>query len=157
MARGIFAGIRIEWPSRWFSCCKPFQAEFAYSSAWRDLDWHCTSRCFPAITELLVLFSDVCTKILSQVRYDTIRGAILTCARKPTWVSLIDRTETTTKNCKTEKKLKSKNGYARSNSKSLRNHIVSPEEEKERLQWELLQKKEVLSCLEWKIEWVMEK
>ena len=45
------------------------------------------------------------------IRYDTIRDAILTCARKPTWVSLIYRTETTTKRCKTEK-LKSKNGYA---------------------------------------------
>jgi len=45
--------------------------------------------------------------------YDTIRDAILTCARRPTWVSLIliYRTETTTKKCKTEK-LKSKNGYA---------------------------------------------
>jgi len=46
--------------------------------------------------------------------YDTIRNAILTCVRKPTWVSLIYRTETTTKNnCrpKTEK-VKSKNGYA---------------------------------------------
>ena len=40
--------------------------------------------------------------------YDTIRDAILTYARKPTWVGLIYRTETTTKNCKTEK-LKSKN------------------------------------------------
>ena len=46
----------------------------------------------------------------SMLRYDTIRDAILTCARKPTWVSLIYRTETTTKNCKTEK-LKSKNRY----------------------------------------------
>jgi len=36
-------------------------------------------------------------------RYDTIRDAILTCARKPTSVSLIYRTETTTENCKTEK------------------------------------------------------
>jgi len=36
-----------------------------------------------------------------------IRDAILTCARKPTRISLIYRTETTTKNCKTEK-LKSK-------------------------------------------------
>jgi len=35
------------------------------------------------------------------------RDAILTCARKPTWVSLIYRTETTTKKRKTEK-LKSK-------------------------------------------------
>jgi len=37
------------------------------------------------------------------IRYDTIRDAILTCARKPTWVGLIYRTETTTKNCKTGK------------------------------------------------------
>jgi len=43
--------------------------------------------------------------------------------------------ETTTKNCKTEK-LKSKNSYVSSNSKSLGNHVVSSEEEKERLQWE---------------------
>jgi len=42
--------------------------------------------------------------------------------------------ETTTKKCKTEK-VKSKNGYAQSNIKSLGNHVVSPEEEKERLQW----------------------
>jgi len=33
--------------------------------------------------------------------------------------------------CKTEK-LKSKNGYAHKNSNS---HVVSPEEEKERLRW----------------------
>ena len=44
-------------------------------------------------------------------------------------------TETATKKCKTEK-LKSKNVYARSNSKSLGNNVVSPEKEKERLQWE---------------------
>ena len=37
------------------------------------------------------------------IRYDTIRDVILTCARKPTWVSLIYRTEPTTKRCKTEK------------------------------------------------------
>ena len=41
------------------------------------------------------------------IRYDTIRDAILTRARKPTWVGLIYRTEATTKNYKTEK-LKSK-------------------------------------------------
>jgi len=67
--------------------------------------------------------------------YDTIRDAILTCARKPTRVGLIYRTEPTTKNCKTEK-LQSKNRYVRSNSKSLGNHVVSSEKEKERLQWE---------------------
>ena len=33
------------------------------------------------------------------IRYDTTRDAILTCARKPTWVSLIYRTEPTTKKC----------------------------------------------------------
>ena len=32
--------------------------------------------------------------------------------------------------------------YARSNSKSLGNHVVSPEEEKERLQWEGFAEKE---------------
>jgi len=52
-----------------------------------------------------------CTVIKSGIWYDTIRDAILTCSRKPTWVSLIYPTETTTKKCKTEK-LKSKNGYA---------------------------------------------
>ena len=47
-----------------------------------------------------------------EIRYDTIRDAILTCARKPTRVSLIYRTEPTTKKCKTEKKLKVENRYA---------------------------------------------
>jgi len=46
-----------------------------------------------------------------KIRYDTVRDAVLTCARKPTRVSLIHRTEPTTTKCKTEK-LKSKNGYA---------------------------------------------
>ena len=50
------------------------------------------------------------------------------------------RTETTSENCKTEK-LKSKNRYVRSNSKSLGNHVVSSEEE-ERLQWEGFAEKE---------------
>ena len=39
---------------------------------------------------------------------DTIRDAILTCARKPTCVSLIYRTEPTTKKCKNRKKTKSR-------------------------------------------------
>jgi len=47
----------------------------------------------------------------------------------------------TTKNCKTEK-VKSKNRYARSNSKNLGNHVFRPEEEKERLQWEGFAEKE---------------
>jgi len=50
--------------------------------------------------------------------YDTIRDAILTCARKPTWVSLIYRTETTTKKCKNREKTKTwKTDMLRSNSK----------------------------------------
>ena len=72
------------------------------------------------------------------IRYDTIRDAILTCARKPTLVGLIYRTETTTKICKTEK-LKSKNSLT---VKVWGNHVVSPEEEKERLQWEGFAEKE---------------
>ena len=35
-----------------------------------------------------------------------------------------------------------KTAYARSNRKSLENHVVSPEEEKERLQWEGFAEKE---------------
>ena len=63
------------------------------------------------------------------IRYDTIRDAILTCARKPTWIGLIYHTETTTENCKTEK-LKSKSRYVRSNRKSLGNHVVRSEKRK---------------------------
>jgi len=44
--------------------------------------------------------------------------------------------ETTTKSVKTAEKLKSKTDMLRSDSKSLGNHVVSPEEEKQRLQWE---------------------
>ena len=45
--------------------------------------------------------------------YDMIRDAILTCARKPTWVSLIYRTEPTSKKWKKQKKTKKqKNRYA---------------------------------------------
>ena len=77
----------------------------------------------------------------TQLRYDTIRDAILTCARKPTRVSLIYRTEPTTKKCKTEK-LKVKTDMLTSNSKSLWNHVVSNEEEKERLQSEGFAEKE---------------
>jgi len=47
----------------------------------------------------------------------------------------------TTKNCKTGK-LKSKNGYATSNSESLGNRVVGPGEEKEGLQWEGFAEKE---------------
>ena len=50
----------------------------------------------------------------------------------------------TTKKCKTEKLKSKKTDILRSNSKSLRNHVVSPEEEKERLQQDL-QKRKVLS------------
>ena len=43
-----------------------------------------------------------------------------------------------------------------SNSKSLGNHVVNSEEEKERCGGKDLQNRKVLS-LEWKSEWVMEK
>jgi len=66
---------------------------------------------------------------------------------------LISRTETTTKNCKTEK-LKSKNRYSKSNSKSMGSHVVSPEEEKERLQWEGFAEKGFKSGMKER-EWVM--
>jgi len=52
----------------------------------------------------------------------------------------LNLTETTTKNCKTEK-LKSKSRYVRSNSKSLGNHVVSSREE--RLQSERFAEKKI--------------
>jgi len=64
--------------------------------------------------------------ISHRLRYYTIRDAILTFDRKPTWASLIYRTETTTKKCKTEKV---KTDMLRSNSKILGNHVVSRENE----------------------------
>ena len=62
-------------------------------------------------------------------------------ATQPTASKHWRQTTTTTENCKTES-LKSKNFNAGSNSKSLGNHVVSPEEEKERLQWEGFAEKE---------------
>ena len=73
--------------------------------------------------------AEYCDQSACESRYDTIRDAILTCAQKPTWIGLIYRTETTTKNCKTQK-LKSKSRYVRSNSKSLGNHVVHSEKRK---------------------------
>jgi len=77
--------------------------------------------CHALISPLFIVEYAGCTAVIRSrqqafhtaqgVRYDTIRDAILTCAREPTRVSLIYRTETTAKKCKTEK-LKSKNGYA---------------------------------------------
>ena len=47
-----------------------------------------------------ISFESIVLNCNSSLRYDTIRDAILACARKPTWVSLIYRTEPTTKKCK---------------------------------------------------------
>ena len=56
------------------------------------------------------------------------RDAILTCARKPSWVSLIYRTETTTKKCKTEKKLKSKKRiYSTQLNEHVRTQVLTPQ------------------------------
>jgi len=63
--------------------------------------------------------------------YDTIRDAILTCTRKPARVSLIYRTEQSKKRICSEVTVN-----------DLGNHVVSPEEEKERRQWEGFAEKE---------------
>jgi len=52
--------------------------------------------------------ADPLSLVCHTIRYDTIRDAILTCARKPTRVSLIYRTEPTTKKCKNRKTKSSK-------------------------------------------------
>jgi len=76
--------------------------------------------------------------------YDTTRDAILTCARKATWVCLIYCTETITKKCKTEKKLKSKDGYAQKVTvNSLGNSCIeSWRRKQEVLRWEGFAEKE---------------
>jgi len=77
-------------------------------------------------------------------RCDTIRDAILTCAQKLTRVSLIYRTEPTTKKWKTEK-VNSKNGYAQKYRQTVHGiGGVSPEE-KEGYGGKDLQKRKVLS------------
>ena len=56
-------------------------------------------------------------------------------------ISLIYRTETTTKKCKTEKVKSKKTDMLRSNSKQSV-HVVSPEEEKKAMVWERFAEKE---------------
>jgi len=89
------------------------------------------------------------------LRYDT-RCYILTCARKPTSVILIYRTEPTTKKCKNRKKTKSR--------KQIRSEITVNSQGNPRSKY-LSRKKEGLQCeefaekegrLERKSEWVME-
>ena len=81
-----------------------------------------------------IFYRDISFKIyLLQVpcKHYTIRDAILTCARKPTWVSLIYRTEPTTKKCKKkQKKYKVKTDMLRSEVNSPGNTLISPEEER---------------------------
>ena len=87
------------------------------------------------------------------IRYDTIRDAILTCARKPTWVSLIYRTQPTTKTCK-NRKTKSRKHIC---SEITVNSPGNPCSEylsrrKEGLQWEGFAEKEGIKP--WVKEWV---
>jgi len=74
--------------------------------------------------------------------FDTTRDAVLTCAQKLIRVSLINRTEPTTKQWKTEKV---KNGYAQKYRQAVVGiRGVSPEEEKEGYVGKDLQKMNVL-------------
>jgi len=89
--------------------------------------------------------SRICVNLTSgadTIRYDTIRGAILTFARKPTRVSLIYRTEPTTEKCKTEKTKKEKPICSEVTVKVWGIRVVSHEEEKKRLRWEGFAEKE---------------
>ena len=88
--------------------------------------------------------------------YDTVRDAILTCARKPTWVSLIYRTETTTKKCNNRKTKSTKQICSEIAVNSLGNPCSESWRRKRKgCSGKDLQKRKVLS-LEWKSEWVME-
>ena len=75
-----------------------------------------------------------------------IRDTGLTRTQKPTWVSLIYRTEPTTTKCENRKKTKKQKKiiYAQKYRSVLRGiHVVSPEEEKEGYGGKDLQKGEV--------------
>ena len=61
---------------------------------------------FPVAITLFTIIDVTSWLVSHTIRYDTIRDAILTCARKPTWVSSIYRTEPTTKKCKNRKSKK---------------------------------------------------
>jgi len=84
--------------------------------------------------------SDVCQRI----RYNTIRYAIITCNQKVT-VSLIYRTEPTTKKWTNRKKWKVKNRYAQQVSvNSPGNPCSQSRRKKGRLRWERFAEKEGL-------------
>jgi len=84
---------------------------------------------------------------------DTIRGAILTCTQKLTWVRLIYRTEPTIKKWKkNKKKIKSKKQICSEVSVNPRSQSGR---RKRRLRWKGFAEKEGLS-LEWNSEGVME-
>ena len=92
----------------------------------------------------------------STIRYDTIRGAILTCARKPTRVSLIYRTEPTTKKCKNRKTKSRKQICSEITVNSLGNSCSESWIRKRKgCGGKDLQKRKVLSR-EWKSEGVMD-
>ena len=91
-----------------------------------------------------------------HVQYDTIREAILTCARKPTCVSLIYLMEPTTKKCKNRKSKSSQQICSEITVNSLGNPCSESWRRKRKgYGGKDLQKRKVLS-LEWKSEWVME-
>ena len=113
------------------------------SSSTRKLLWFEITNMLIAVFEnnLRVLFIIIFGSTLF-VHYDTIRDAILTCAEKPTWVSLIYLTEQTTKKCKTEK-LKVKADMLRSNSTQSEESMQSVlKKKKERVRWEGFAEKE---------------
>jgi len=95
------------------------------------------------------------SKCLCIVGYNTIRDAILTCARKPTWVSVICRTEPTTKKCKNRKTKSRKQIWSEITLNSLGNPCSESWKRKRKgCSGKDLQKTKVLS-LQWKREWVM--
>ena len=71
-----------------------------------------------------------------MIRYDTLQDAVLTCARKPIWVSSIYHTEPTTKKCKTEKLKSKKRIWSEVTVNNLGNLCNQSWRRKGRLQWE---------------------
>ena len=118
-------------------------SSFIFWQLWKHFLF-CSHTWTLSLTLLPVDCSGSSTWATLKIRYDTIRDAILTCARKPTWVSLIYCTEPTTKKCKNRKKTKSRKQIC---SEITVNSPGNPRSEylrrrKERLQWEGFAEKE---------------
>ena len=116
----------------WSRCPSAVSAVSDPGDAW----W--SSDCHELTTDVISILSRRASRCVYTIRYDTRCYFSMHSKADMNQLNLPHRNDNY-KMCKTEKV---KMDMLRSNSKSLGNHVVSPEEEKERLQWEGFAEKE---------------